>query len=63
MSELITLKDYSKLPDNLQSDPDEAENLRNCLLNLSANQVLSILEMTETEKRSFRILTNFDGSY
>lgn len=63
MSELITLKDYSKLPDNLQSDPDEAENLRNCLLNLSANQVLFIPEMTETEKRSFRILTNFDGSY
>ena len=63
MSELITLKDDSELPNNLQSDPTEAEKLRNCLLNLSANQVLPILEMTETEKRSFRILTNFDGSY
>lgn len=63
MSELITLKDYSKLPDNLQSDPDEAEKLRNCLLNLSADQVLSIPEMTETEKDAFRILTNFNGKY
>ena len=63
MSELITLKDYSELPNNLQSDPDEAEKLRNCLLNLSADQVLSIPEMTETEKDSFRILTNFNGKY
>lgn len=63
MSELITLKDYSELPNNLQSDSDEAEKLRNCLLNLSADQVLSIPEMTETEKDSFRILTNFNGKY
>ena len=63
MSELITLKDYSELPNNLQSDPDEAEKRRNCLLNLSADQVLSIPEMTETEKDSFRILTNFNGKY